>query len=206
MLVLIMFSCVPVCVQETLEYWRMWAERWCYTNEPSCPTLPIPANARVPATRQRCSSTPDWSARTVLRGSCSTAPEHTQHHTTAPFFNTREYTPPSNVFLFMLLYLCVLSLSVKVLFVALVVSPCYTLPRLEQCSSHLPYIYIPTHHSVISSLHSFYFQLCSIHSRFSSCASFCLIWLHTGTRTLVCHFNNTFFFCFFCAPPHLLRV
>lgn len=37
---------------------------------------PTPANARAPATRWRCSSTPAWLARTVLKGFCFIARKH----------------------------------------------------------------------------------------------------------------------------------
>lgn len=79
-LILIMFLCVPACVQEMLACWRMWAGLLCYTDGPSCPMQPTPANAKAPAMRRRCSSTPGWLARTVLKGSCSTAPKHTATH------------------------------------------------------------------------------------------------------------------------------
>lgn len=66
-------------VQETLTRWRIWAELWCCTNEASCPTPSTPANVKAAATKTRCSSTPAWLARTVPRGSCSTAPKQYGH-------------------------------------------------------------------------------------------------------------------------------
>ncbi|KAF1375957.1 hypothetical protein PFLUV_G00225590 [Perca fluviatilis] len=93
----------------------MWAELWCYTNGPSCPTQPTPASAKAPATRRRCSSTPAWLARTVQKGSCFTAPKH-YSVTPLHLFNIHEYTPPSNVCVFSVnVCLCVFSLCVKVL-------------------------------------------------------------------------------------------
>lgn len=56
--------------------WGIWAELWCYTDGLSCPMQPTPANARAPATRWRCSSTPAWLARTVLKGFCFIARKH----------------------------------------------------------------------------------------------------------------------------------
>lgn len=56
--------------------WGIWAELWCYTDGLSCPMQPTPANARAPATRWRCSSTPAWLARTVPKGFCFIARKH----------------------------------------------------------------------------------------------------------------------------------
>lgn len=56
--------------------WGIWAELWCYTDGLSCPMQPTPANARALATRWRCSSTPAWLARTVLKGFCFIARKH----------------------------------------------------------------------------------------------------------------------------------
>lgn len=67
------------------------------------------------------------------------------HHCT--FFNIHEYTPPSNVCVFLLMYLCVSSHCVWKCFLLLlpVVSPCLALHRLEQCSSSSLSIYVSIH-------------------------------------------------------------
>ncbi len=129
-----MSLCVPVCVQEMFGCWRMWAERWCSTGGPSCHTQSIPANAKAPAMRRRCSSTPAWLVRTVLRGFCSTAP-NTQHHTTVPFL-IHIYTHTQAI------YVC-LCMSVSLycqwkcfLLPLPVVSPWLAPHRLKQCNSH----------------------------------------------------------------------
>ncbi len=167
-LVLIMFSRVPVCVQEMLGRWRTWAELWCYTDGPSCPTRPTPANAKAPATRRRCSSTPAWLARTVWKGSCCTAPKHTaSHYRTFLICVNKHFPAMSCLFLFM--YVCVSPHCPWKCFLLLlpVVSPCLALHRLEQCISHSPStcMFVFTHwpHSSLMSRSHLFYQINFIH-------------------------------------------
>lgn len=74
-LVLIVFLCVSVLIQEMPGHWRTWAEFWCCTDGPPCRTLPTGANVKAPATRRPCSSTPAWWVRTALKGSYFIAPK-----------------------------------------------------------------------------------------------------------------------------------
>ena len=125
---LIMSSCVSF--QETLGCWRTWAELWCYTEGPSCPTRPTPANAEAPPTRRRCSSTPAWSARTVQKGFCCTAPEHAASHHCTFLAYVKTHFPA--MYASFCISMC--RLTVKVLSAA---SPSsLTMLRLEKCSSH----------------------------------------------------------------------
>lgn len=127
-LLLILFSCGSVCVQEMLDYWRMWAGLWCCTDGPSCPMQPTPANARAPVTRERCNNTPAWLARTVPKGSCCIAPKT---YIVTPL-HLLLYVNAHLPVMFVSVCQCVSSLSVKVLSAA---SPC-SLTKLHKFSSY----------------------------------------------------------------------
>lgn len=66
-------------VQEMLVCWRTWAELWYSINEASCPMLSTPANVKAAVMKRRCGSTSAWLARTVPKGSYSTAPRQYSH-------------------------------------------------------------------------------------------------------------------------------
>lgn len=172
-----------------LACWRMWAGLLCYTDGPSCPMQPTPANAKAPAMRRRCSSTPGWLARTVPKGSCSTAPKYTASHHWTFLIYVNTHFPVMFVHFCLCMSMCRIAVC-DVLLPLPVVSPCLALHRLEQCSSQLLSTYAclcVTHwpHSHLFNELNFIHQWIPQHPfSCSSCASFCLIWLHTGTSPL----------------------
>lgn len=128
-LLLILFSCGSVCVQEILDYWRMWAGLWCCTDGPSCPTQRTLVNVRAPVTRERCNNTPAWLARTVPKGSCCIAPKT---HVVASLHRCSDETTTALPVMSVSVCQCVSWLSVKVLSAA---SAC-SLAKLHKFSTY----------------------------------------------------------------------
>lgn len=135
---LLCFHVGSVYVQVMLEYWRMWAEPWCYTDGPSCPLQSTLANARAPVTRQRCSNTAAWLARTVPKGSCSIAPE--THSITPLHLLFYVNSQPSSIVCFCM-SVCLLTVCESAFWcIPPVISPCWINSVATHCL-----LYIFTH-------------------------------------------------------------